>query len=306
MRRLARTGLCCLMQLGLHAAGRQARLGSGSSRWPKNTASTTPPGCLGRRKARCLRPPQIQGELDIGSTAIGQGEVLATPLEMLEVAATVADGGHRPAPSFLADRRGECHHAGRSAPRLPGPSAPDDGGRPRGHRPLGGDPRHGRGRQDWNGGTEDGLQTERRNARAAKTKTNRRAKPASAPKRRQQHRRLVHRIRPGAHPRIAVCVMLVKDGAGGDTAAPVARDGPGSGPARPPGLAGRGADQTSSSAVADSDGSSGLTILISSGRLSSETTWILNSSRAPRGGAEAAIVSATGSWPLPGTSSPPR
>ena len=26
------------------------------------------------------------------------------------------------------------------------------------------------------------------------------------------------------HPRIAVCVMLVKDGAGGDTAAPVARE----------------------------------------------------------------------------------
>jgi cell division protein FtsI/penicillin-binding protein 2 len=28
---------------------------------------------------------------------------------------------------------------------------------------------------------------------------------------------------PAIHPRIAVCVMLVKDGAGGDTAAPVAR-----------------------------------------------------------------------------------
>ena len=28
---------------------------------------------------------------------------------------------------------------------------------------------------------------------------------------------------PAVHPRIVVCVMLVKDGAGGDTAAPVAR-----------------------------------------------------------------------------------
>jgi cell division protein FtsI/penicillin-binding protein 2 len=28
---------------------------------------------------------------------------------------------------------------------------------------------------------------------------------------------------PALHPRIAVCVLLVKDGAGGDTAAPVAR-----------------------------------------------------------------------------------
>ena len=29
---------------------------------------------------------------------------------------------------------------------------------------------------------------------------------------------------PAIHPRIAVCVMLVKDGAGGDTAAPAARE----------------------------------------------------------------------------------
>jgi cell division protein FtsI/penicillin-binding protein 2 len=29
---------------------------------------------------------------------------------------------------------------------------------------------------------------------------------------------------PALHPRIAVCVMLVKDGAGGDTAAPAARE----------------------------------------------------------------------------------
>jgi len=29
---------------------------------------------------------------------------------------------------------------------------------------------------------------------------------------------------PAVHPRIAVCVMLVKAGAGGDTAAPVARE----------------------------------------------------------------------------------
>ncbi len=28
---------------------------------------------------------------------------------------------------------------------------------------------------------------------------------------------------PAVHPKVAVCVMLVKDGAGGDTAAPVAR-----------------------------------------------------------------------------------
>jgi cell division protein FtsI/penicillin-binding protein 2 len=42
----------------------------------------------------------IQGELAVGSTAIGQGQVLATPLEMATVAATIADGGRRPKPTF--------------------------------------------------------------------------------------------------------------------------------------------------------------------------------------------------------------
>ncbi|HEV7162029.1 MAG TPA: penicillin-binding transpeptidase domain-containing protein [Solirubrobacteraceae bacterium] len=53
--------------------------------------------------AESTLPPagEIQGELDVGSTAIGQGQVLATPLQMALVAATVADGGRRPQPSFL-------------------------------------------------------------------------------------------------------------------------------------------------------------------------------------------------------------
>jgi peptidoglycan glycosyltransferase len=58
-------------------------------------------------------PPaaQIQGQLDIGSTAIGQGQVQASALQMATVAATVADGGRRPQPTFnpaapSADARG--------------------------------------------------------------------------------------------------------------------------------------------------------------------------------------------------------
>ena len=53
-----------------------------------------------RPKARCRRRAQIQGQLDIGSTAIGQGEVQASALEMATVAATIADGGRRPQPTF--------------------------------------------------------------------------------------------------------------------------------------------------------------------------------------------------------------
>lgn len=46
----------------------------------------------------------IQGELDVGSTSIGQGEVLATPLEMATVAATIADGGLRHEPTDALGR----------------------------------------------------------------------------------------------------------------------------------------------------------------------------------------------------------
>ena len=38
-----------------------------------------------------------------------------------------------------------------------------------------------------------------------------------------EHRRLVHLLRAGERPRIAVAVMLVRAGAGGATAAPAAR-----------------------------------------------------------------------------------
>jgi cell division protein FtsI/penicillin-binding protein 2 len=40
----------------------------------------------------------------VGSSAIGQGMVLATPLEMADVAATIAMGGRRPIPTLLADQ----------------------------------------------------------------------------------------------------------------------------------------------------------------------------------------------------------
>ncbi len=61
-----------------------------------------PTGLQGAPESTLPPASQIQGELDTGSTAIGQGEVLASPLEMLTVAATIADGGRRPAASFLA------------------------------------------------------------------------------------------------------------------------------------------------------------------------------------------------------------
>jgi cell division protein FtsI/penicillin-binding protein 2 len=43
----------------------------------------------------------IGDSLAVGSSAIGQGKVLATPLEMAMAGATIAEGGRRPVPTFL-------------------------------------------------------------------------------------------------------------------------------------------------------------------------------------------------------------
>jgi penicillin-binding protein A len=61
------------------------------------------PGIPGAVESTLPPASQIQGELDVGSTAIGQGEVQASPLQMATVAATIADGGHRPQPTFALD-----------------------------------------------------------------------------------------------------------------------------------------------------------------------------------------------------------
>ena len=48
-------------------------------------------------------PTHIDTDLDLGVSAIGQGKVLATPLEMASVAQTIADGGKREPTSIVKD-----------------------------------------------------------------------------------------------------------------------------------------------------------------------------------------------------------
>jgi cell division protein FtsI/penicillin-binding protein 2 len=50
-------------------------------------------------------PTEIGEELDLGVSALGQGEVLATPLQMASVAQTIANGGVREATSVVATRK---------------------------------------------------------------------------------------------------------------------------------------------------------------------------------------------------------
>jgi cell division protein FtsI/penicillin-binding protein 2 len=50
-------------------------------------------------------PTEIGEEIDLGVSAIGQGEVLATPLEMASVAQTVANGGVREPTSIVLNKK---------------------------------------------------------------------------------------------------------------------------------------------------------------------------------------------------------
>ena len=55
--------------------------------------------------AESTLPTEIGEEVDLGVSAIGQGEVLATPLEMASVAQTVANGGVRAPTSIVANKK---------------------------------------------------------------------------------------------------------------------------------------------------------------------------------------------------------
>jgi len=182
-----------------------------------------PTGVAGAPESTLPPASQIQGELETGSTAIGQGEVLATPLQMLTVAATIADGGRRPVSSFLAGgdpastatpvlsasvartvrhmmtevvRQG----TGRSA-AIPGVVVAGKTGTAELKTPCKPEEASGESSETESGSSEAcKSETEGSNTDAWFTS-----------------------FAPAGRPRIAVCVMLVKDGAGGDTAAPVAK-----------------------------------------------------------------------------------
>jgi peptidoglycan glycosyltransferase len=178
--------------------------------------------------AESTLPPasQIQGELDVGSTAIGQGQVLATPLQMGTVAATIADGGRRPRTSFLAN---------------PSPSAgvqvtSASVARTVRHLMIG-VVRFGTGTSAaipgvtvaGKTGTAE-LKTKSSCSTSSQASSGEEAQESSkegcqgAESEASNTDAWFAAFAPALHPRIVVCVLLVEDGAGGDTAAPVARE----------------------------------------------------------------------------------
>jgi cell division protein FtsI/penicillin-binding protein 2 len=71
----------------------------------------SPPTLYAPRIVREVDPPEsaipeeIGTDLDLGVSAIGQGQVLATPLQMASVAQTIANGGVREPTSIVANRK---------------------------------------------------------------------------------------------------------------------------------------------------------------------------------------------------------
>jgi penicillin-binding protein A len=59
------------------------------------------PGLAGAARSTIPLPAEIGDDLAVGSSAIGQGKVLATPLEMALVGATIAADGVKPKPTLL-------------------------------------------------------------------------------------------------------------------------------------------------------------------------------------------------------------
>jgi hypothetical protein len=180
------------------------------------------PGIAGAPPSTLPPASRIQGELDVGSTAIGQGEVLATPLEMAAVAATVADGGRRPIPTFVprpsaSQPRAMSASVARTVRRL-----------------MIGVVRGGTGTSAAIHGVTVAGKTGTAELRSSCPSASResasgeesesRSDCAGGENEPSNTDAWFAAFAPALRPRIVVCVLLVKDGAGGDTAAPVARE----------------------------------------------------------------------------------
>jgi penicillin-binding protein A len=184
------------------------------------------PGIEGAAESTLPAATSIQGELDIGSTAIGQGQVQASALQMAIVAATIADGGRRPRPTFI--------------PAMPPP----------GERAISADVAHtvrklmiavvreGTGTSAaipgvtvaGKTGTAE-LKSECSSSSSSESESSESSSQESsspgcqgADGEASNTDAWFASFAPALAPRIVVGVLLVKDGAGGDTAAPVVRE----------------------------------------------------------------------------------
>ena len=165
----------------------------------------TQPPFAGARPSTIPAADQMASKLEVGSSAIGQGRVLATPLQMAMVAQTIASGGLERTPTILGERLGPPHrvistHTAHTIRKLMVQVVA---------RGTGVSAGLGTGVVAGKTGT---AELESTTGPAATTGDNRIHTDA-----------WFTSFAPARKPRIVVAVMLYRAGAGGDVAAPAAR-----------------------------------------------------------------------------------
>ena len=168
------------------------------------------PSLLGAQPSTLPPAEELGDDLGVGSHAIGQGRALATPVEMASVAATIAHDGVRMRPTL---ERGERDEAGQA---IPAPVAHTVG------RFMRAVVTEGTGRAAALPGVRVAGKTGTAELRTTQ------GEDADAPPGEEvvddtaDTTAWFVAFAPAAKPRVAVAVMLVGAGAGGDTAAPAA------------------------------------------------------------------------------------
>ena len=167
----------------------------------------TPPVVLGEAPSTLPQADEITSPLEVGSTAIGQGRVLATPLRLASVAQTISSGGVRIEPRLEAGRppvkvRVTTRRVARTLDRLM------------------------RAVVNYGTGTAaavPGVQVAGKTGTAELEDTRGPNAEEDVPDGGSNTDAWFTAYAPARRPRIAVAVLLVRAGAGGETAAPAAR-----------------------------------------------------------------------------------
>ena len=163
------------------------------------------PGLAGAEPSTLPPANDIASDLELGATAIGQGRVLATPLQLASMAQTIASGGVRRAPTVLPDGdRQPVRVTSRKIAAAIGRMMVDvveyGTGTAASLAPIAVAGKTGTAELEDTTDEEDVEQTPGSDTNAWFTA-----------------------YAPAKKPELAVAVLLVRNGAGGDTAAPAAR-----------------------------------------------------------------------------------